>query len=141
MTGAQMMSEQVLETSRSRATNAPGAGRRPISMREIRAVARRIARLFRPEKIILFGSYATGTPGPDSDVDLLVVMETPLSSRQQRLAISRALSPRPFPMDIVVRTPQEIQRRVTAGDFFLREIMATGKVLYEQTRDGMGGEG
>jgi predicted nucleotidyltransferase len=110
-------------------------------MREIRAVARRIARLFRPEKIILFGSYATGTPGPDSDVDLLVVMETPLSSRQQRLAISRALSPRPFPMDIVVRTPQEIQRRVTAGDFFLREIMATGKVLYERTRDGMGGEG
>jgi len=136
-----MMSERVLETSRSRATNAPGAGRRPIPMREIRAVARRIARLFRPEKIILFGSYATGTPGPDSDVDLLVVMETPLSSRQQRLAISRALSPRPFPMDIVVRTPQEIQRRVTAGDFFLREIMATGKVLYERTRDGMGGEG
>jgi predicted nucleotidyltransferase len=136
-----MMSERVLEISRSRATNAPGAGHRPISMREIRAVARRIARLFRPEKIILFGSYATGTPGPDSDVDLLVVMETPLSSRQQRLAISRALSPRPFPMDIVVRTPQEIQRRVTAGDFFLREIMATGKVLYERTRDGMGGEG
>jgi len=110
-------------------------------MREIRAVVRRIARLFHPEKIILFGSYAAGTPGPDSDVDLLVVMETPLSSRQQRLAISRALSPRPFPMDIVVRTPQEIQRRVTAGDFFLQEIMATGKVLYERTRNGMGGEG
>jgi len=136
-----MMSEWALETPRSRATNASGAGRRPVSMREIRAVVRRIARLFHPEKIILFGSYAAGTPGPDSDVDLLVVMETPLSSRQQRLAISRALSPRPFPMDIVVRTPQEIQRRVTAGDFFLQEIMATGKVLYERTRNGMGGEG
>jgi len=136
-----MMSKRALKTPRSRATDAPEAGRRPVSMREIRAVARRVAEQFRPEKIILFGSYATGTPGPDSDVDLLVVMETSLSSRQQRLAISRALSPRPFPMDIVVRTPQEIQRRVTAGDFFLQEIMATGKVLYERTRNGMGGEG
>ena len=132
-----MMNERVLKTSRSRVTNAPGAARRPVSMREIRAVVRQIAERFRPEKIILFGSYATGTPGPDSDVDLLVVMETPLSSRQQRLAISRALSPRPFPMDMVVRTPQEIQRRITSGDFFLQEIMANGKVLYERTRDGI----
>ena len=132
-----MMNERVLKTSRSRVTNAPGAARRPVSMREIRAVVRQIAERFRPEKIILFGSYATGTPGPDSDVDLLVVMETPLSSRQQRLAISRALSPRPFPMDMVVRTPQEIQRRITSGDFFQQEIMANGKVLYERTRDGI----
>ncbi len=135
-----MASKRALETPRFRATGAPGSGRRPVSMREIRAVVRQIAEQFHPEKIILFGSYAAGTPGPDSDVDLLVVMETPLSSRQQRLAISRALSPRPFPMDIVVRTPQEIHRRVTAGDFFLQEIIATGKVLYERTRNGMGGE-
>ena len=69
---------------------------RRIPMRAIRAVAKQIAEKFQPEKIILFGSYAYGKPRPESDVDLLVVMETSLRERQQRLEISRALSPRPF---------------------------------------------
>ena len=70
------------------------------------AVALRIAQTLRPDKIILFGSYAYGRPTADSDVDLLVVMNTRLRPRQQRLVISRALSPHPFPMDILVKTPQ-----------------------------------
>ena len=73
----------------------------------------------RPEEIILFGSYAYGHPKPESDVDLLVIMDTPLRSRQQRLEISRALSPRPFPLDIIVRTPQELAERIVMGDLFL----------------------
>jgi predicted nucleotidyltransferase len=108
--------------------------RRRIPMQAIRAVVKQIAEKFRPEKIVLFGSYAYGKPRPESDVDLLVVMETPLRSRQQRLEISRALSPRPFPLDIIVRTPKELEERIALGDIFLREIMTQGKVVYEQHR-------
>jgi len=103
-------------------------------MRAIRAVAQRIAERFQPEKIILFGSYAYGDPNPESDVDFLVIMETPLRSRQQRLEISRILSPRPFPLDIIVRTPRELAERIALGDLFLREVTTRGKVLYERDR-------
>jgi uncharacterized protein len=106
----------------------------PITMSAIRALARRIVEGFQPEKIILFGSYAYGQPRPDSDVDLLVIMETTLRSRQQRLEISRALSPRPFPLDIVVRTPEEVAQRLALGDAFLDEIISHGRVLYERNR-------
>lgn len=107
---------------------------RRISLHAIRAVAQRIAERFQPDKIILFGSYAYGQPKPESDVDLLVIMDTPLRSRQQRLEISRALSPRPFPLDIIVRTPRELAERIALGDLFLSEIITRGKVLYERTR-------
>ncbi|HSN76929.1 MAG TPA: nucleotidyltransferase domain-containing protein [Anaerolineae bacterium] len=103
-------------------------------MRAIRAVADKIARRFEPERILLFGSYAYGTPTPESDVDLLIIMNTPFRSRQQRLAISRALSPRPFPLDIVVRTPEEIRERLALGDPFVHEITTRGKVVYERPR-------
>ncbi|MBI5651642.1 MAG: nucleotidyltransferase domain-containing protein [Chloroflexi bacterium] len=107
---------------------------RRISIRAIRTVAQRIANQFHPEKIILFGSYAYGKPKPESDVDLLVVMETRLREKQQRLEISRALSPRPFPLDVVVRTPRQVQERVALGDTFIAEIMTRGKPLYERHR-------
>jgi predicted nucleotidyltransferase len=107
---------------------------RRIPMRAIRAVAERIAEKFQPEKIILFGSYACGRPKPESDVDLLVIMNTSLRPRQQRLEISRALSPRPFPMDIIVRTPAELKERIAMGDVFLREIITRGMVIYERPR-------
>jgi uncharacterized protein len=115
-------------------------GKQPsrISMYAIRALAQRIADRFQPERIILFGSHAYGHPKPESDVDLLVIMDTPLRSRQQRLVISRALSPRPFPLDIIVRTPRELAERIAIGDPFLREITTRGKVLYERNRDRVG---
>lgn len=111
-----------------------------IPMRKIRAVAKRIADEFQPEKIILFGSYAYGTPKPESDVDFLVVMETPLEEWRQRLEISRALSPRPFPMDIIVRSPKVVRERIAVGDFFLKEITARGQVLYDRRRPRVGSE-
>jgi len=109
--------------------------RRPIPMQAIRAVVQQIAERFQPERIILFGSYAYGDPRPESDVDLLVIMDTPLRSRQQRLEISRALSPRPFPLDVIVRTPTEVKERIAMGDLFLREITAQGQVVYERHRE------
>jgi predicted nucleotidyltransferase len=98
------------------------------------AAVERIARELQPEKIILFGSYAYGTPTPESDVDLLVIMETEAPSKERSWAVSRLLIPRPFPVDILVRTPQEIERSLGKGDFFVREIMTCGKVLYERRK-------
>jgi len=110
------------------------AMRRPISLRAIRRVVQVIAERFDPERIILFGSYAYGQPKPESDVDLLVVMDTPLRSREQRLEITRTLSPRPFPLDVLVRTPKEIEERLPLGNLFLQEITTRGKVLCERGR-------
>lgn len=112
--------------------------RKRIPVRAIRAVVRFIAETYDPEKIILFGSYAYGNPGPASDVDLLVVMDTQLTERQQRLEISRALHSRPFGIDIIVRTPANLADRVANRDYFLREIVTKGKVMYARSDRRMG---
>jgi predicted nucleotidyltransferase len=95
-------------------------------------VIKQIASTLQPEKIILFGSYATGTPTPDSDVDLLVIINTNLPPSQRYLAVSRLLRPRPFPVDILVKTPAEIKRALNTGDFFIKEILRQGQILYER---------
>jgi predicted nucleotidyltransferase len=92
-----------------------------------------IARALDPERIILFGSYGYGAPTPDSDVDLLVIMETDATGPERSWAVSRLLLPRPFPVDILVKTPTEIQASLAAGDFFIREIVTKGAVLYERS--------
>lgn len=101
-----------------------------ISAELIERIGEHIARDFRPERIILFGSYAYGEPGPDSDVDLLVVM--PFEGKEWRMAaeILNRVNP-PFPVDLLARTPQQVQERVHLGDAFMAEILARGEVLYE----------
>lgn len=101
-------------------------------MTTIQAVVQAVAEQFQPEKIILFGSYAYGQPQPWSDVDLLVVMDTALTPREQRLQISRQLYHHPFRLDILVRTPADLAHRLAEGDFFLLEITRKGRVLYEK---------
>ena len=89
-----------------------------------------MAREFRPEKIVLFGSYAYGTPTEDSDVDLLVVM--PFDRRQGRKSLEiRKRIPAGFPLDLIVRTPDFIAQRLEWGDCFTQEILTKGLVLYE----------
>jgi uncharacterized protein len=103
-------------------------------------VAERIVQQFHPERIILFGSYAYGRPTADSDVDLLVIL--PFEGHPARKAAEIRTSIRaPFPMDLLVRTPQQVQRRVEQGDFFMREIMEKGKVLYEDPDQRVGRQG
>jgi uncharacterized protein len=99
---------------------------------ELPAAVQRIAQALQPQKIILFGSYAYGTPTPDSDVDLLVIMKTTASQVERSLAVARLLRPRVFPVDILVRTPDEIERALRSGDFFIQEILSRGHVLYER---------
>src|SRR5205823_10985840 len=96
-----------------------------IPMRVIRRYARHIAEQFHPEKIILFGSRAWGTPHADSDVDLLVVMPA-RDTTAQAVRIRSAL-PAPFPMDLLVRTPAEWEWRLADGDMFIAEIAIRGK--------------
>jgi predicted nucleotidyltransferase len=109
-----------------------------IPMRVIRRYARAIAEVFHPEKIILFGSYAYGSPHADSDVDLLVVMPA-RNQLDQAYRIRRDVRA-PFPMDLIVRTPTKLRRRLQEGESFLTEIMSRGKVLYEKDDRPMGAE-
>jgi predicted nucleotidyltransferase len=110
-----------------------------IPMRIIRRFAREVADRFHPDKIILFGSYAYGTPHADSDVDILVVMPA-RNQLDMAVRISLDIDP-PFPLDIIVRTPKNMKWRLEEGDSFLREITSQGKVLYEKADEGMGEEG
>jgi len=105
---------------------------RRISQQMIEDTVRQIVRQFQPQRIILFGSYAHGQPTPDSDVDLLIVMESDERPAVRAMRVSRLLRPRPFPMDILVRTPEEIRHRLEMGDYFMREVLEQGKVLYER---------
>ena len=102
-----------------------------ISLNDIRRYARDVARTFGPERVVLFGSYAEGQPTEDSDVDLLVVMEHEGRDVEQAFAIRRTI-PRTFSLDLVVRTPSGLQRRLSENDTFLTSIWRTGKTLYER---------
>ena len=106
----------------------------PVKVTEelLQEITRRIVENFQPEKIILFGSHAWGRPEPDSDVDLLVIMESDQRPAKRSAQVGRLLLDIPFPMDILVRTPEEIGRRLQIGDYFIREILAQGTVLYER---------
>ncbi len=94
----------------------------------------RIVEALHPEKVILFGSYAYGNPTPDSDVDLLIIMETSAPSKDRSWAVSRLLIPRQFPVDIIVKTPMEIQVASSKGDFFIQEVLSQGQVRYERSK-------
>jgi len=109
----------------------PMTGQRHINISEINDKVRTIVNKFRPDKIMLFGSYAKGNPSFESDVDLLVIMDTKQSTWDLAVEISLAVK-HSFPMDIIVRTPQEIARRLQYGDVFIKNIMETGRILYER---------
>ena len=103
-----------------------------VHMEQIEALGRAIAGEFRPELVLLFGSYAYGTPTEDSDVDILVVL--PHEGKGWRIATEIRTRLRPaFPVDFVVRTPKEVRRRLALGDCFMKEIIGKGKVLYESS--------
>jgi predicted nucleotidyltransferase len=103
------------------------------TLEQIQVFARRVGEEFSPQRVILFGSYAYGQPTPDSDVDLLVITPFEGSSVKKSVEIRLKLRP-PFPMDLVVRTPEKIRERLEMGDGFMREIITNGKTLYEAKR-------
>lgn len=99
-------------------------------LEQIKRVVEDIVSKFKPNQVILFGSYAYGKPRRDSDVDLLIIMDTSLRPSLQAAQIYLEIE-HSFPLDIVVRTPQQVEKRLQEGDFFLQEILAKGVTLYE----------
>ena len=102
----------------------------PVTTQILDEIVRRIVAALDPEQIILFGSYASGVPHADSDVDLFVVMETELPPARQELEVCRLLRPRPFPVDIIVKTPTEYQRIIVDTTDFVRDSILRGRILF-----------
>jgi predicted nucleotidyltransferase len=100
----------------------------------IDVMVQRLVERFDPDQIILFGSHARGTGGPDSDVDLLVVMPVSGSKREKQIEMRVALHDIPVPKDIVVVTPEEVVRRRNIAGTIIRPALLEGKVLYVRAR-------
>jgi len=104
--------------------------RSAISLGDIRKVVQQIVERFRPEKIILFGSYAYGTPTRDSDVDLMVVMDTRENPLRMAGLISAAID-HPFPLDILVMSPSDLEEYLRERAVFPTQVVTRGLVLHE----------
>ena len=98
-------------------------------MSELQKAITLLARQFQPEKVILFGSWAYGKPNQDSDVDLCVIKNT-TDTRSLAREIDSSLFPRPFPIDLLVMTPKQVNDRLAINDYFVTEIVQKGKLLY-----------
>jgi predicted nucleotidyltransferase len=92
----------------------------------------RLVEVIHPEQVFLFGSRASGTAGPDSDIDLLVVADLPGTRWERTTAVSRALRPRGVSVDLLVYTPEEFRRLAAEPDSFVHRIVATGRLEYDQ---------
>jgi predicted nucleotidyltransferase len=101
-----------------------------VDRKKIKAFVGEVARRYQPQRVVLFGSYAYGRPGADSDVDLLVIMPHKGHSAIQAAEIRKHIRAG-FPMDLIVRSPRVIRERLAKDDLFITEIIEQGKTLYE----------
>jgi uncharacterized protein len=97
-------------------------------------ITQRIVETSNPEKIILFGSYARGTSGADSDLDLLIIVPGVKHLRKESIRVRRALRGLLVPVDIVIATPEQIERLGNTAGLVYQTALSEGKVLYEHTR-------
>lgn len=111
-------------------------GKTPISQFIFRIV-NEIRRGYRPEKIILFGSYAYGQPTRDSDIDLFIIKETDRPRRERFVEVSKLLFKisNELSVEPLVFTPEELRERIVIGDPFILEIMQKGEVLYDRATE------
>jgi len=112
--------------------------RKRIPQKAIDQVVEQIVEKFKPQKIILFGSYARGDYRPESDVDMLVVMDTPLRDVRQAIEICQQIEYR-FGLDLIVHTPKHLAERVKKGDWFLRDVLKEGREYnFSKGKQGVG---
>ena len=99
-------------------------------------MVKKIKERYKPDRIILFGSYAYGRPNEDSDVDLLIVKDTPLRPLDRRIEIRKLNyeENKLLPVSPLVFTEDELQSRIKLGDEFIREILQKGTILYEKRK-------
>ena len=95
-------------------------------------IVKRIVNSVDPEKIILFGSYAYGQPREDSDLDLLVIMESSLPRYKRAIPIYRALAGLIIPKDVLVYTPEEIKKWSQVSQAFITTVLEKGQIIYEK---------
>ena len=105
-----------------------------IDKTKINEIVLRIAKSFNPEQIILFGSYANGTPNKDSDLDLLIIQDTDLPIHKRGLDIRISLIGIKVPMDILVYTKSEFENEKNEQYSFLNSAIKTSKILYERPK-------
>lgn len=96
------------------------------------AIIKTLAQEYQPRRVILYGSQVHGTPGQTSDIDLLIVKDSPATPYQRAVQVRRLLRDprRRVPVDVLVLTPAELEDRLARGDQFLQTILSQGKVLY-----------
>ncbi len=104
-----------------------------ISADTLNEIVERIKKSFKPEKIILFGSYATGHAKEGSDIDLLIVAETDLPAKERFPAVSRLLGDYPAAFDVILKTPEEYQRTRSVVNHIVYFADKYGKVVYERS--------
>jgi predicted nucleotidyltransferase len=100
----------------------------------IQKMVRRLVDRFDPDQIILFGSHARGTAGPDSDIDLLVIMPVTGSKRAKQIEMRVALHDIRVPKDIILATPDQVARQKDIVGTIIRPALREGQVLYVRTR-------
>ena len=101
--------------------------------KEIKKITDQIVKKYKPEKIILFGSYAWGKPTEDSDVDLFIVKKSGKRRIDRGRELRKMLFGNDFPaMDVLIYTPKELEKRISMEDFFIKEILSKGKVFYDK---------
>ena len=109
---------------------------------ELDKIVRQVVDAYRPEKIILFGSYAYGQPDADSDLDLLIIKRTSERFIDRWINVRQIVSdPKRFiPFEPLVLTPEELKERLAIGDQFIEEIIAKGKLVYDAELEAKHGE-
>jgi len=102
-----------------------------VTQEQIDEVKRRIAENFKPQKIILFGSYANGTPTEDSDLDLLIIKDSDLPTRIQNRKVRKILTGLKIPVDVMVKTAKEFETYKDIIGTIIYPANKFGKVIYE----------
>ena len=98
--------------------------------KEVKRLTLKIQKEYKPDKIIIFGSFASGKITQDSDVDFFIIKKTAKLRRERNREVSRLLIDRQIPVDILVYTPSEVRKRKEMGDYFIKDILHSGKLVY-----------
>ena len=100
--------------------------------KEIKKIKEKIIQKYRPEKIILFGSYIWGKFALDSDIDFFIIKNTKKRKLDRIYEVDKLLHNRKIPVDVLIYTPKEIKERLELGDFFVEDVIKKGKLIYER---------
>lgn len=98
--------------------------------KEIQNIKDLLVQIYKPDKVILFGSYANGNMSKNSDLDLLIIKKTKSSFYSRATRVRNILNKYKYPFDILVFTPEEIERWINVEQSFISHIIKTGKIIY-----------